>query len=76
MADGFHHFCDQKVFALIMDQKEFERYIDERYNDQCQWYSSKASLNKKRYYLVPDTDCLFFILDHANNRTGNLFSKF
>ena len=76
MADGFHHFCDQKVFALIMDQKEFERYIDERYNDQCQWYSSKASFNKKRYYLVQTLIICFSSLTTLTIALGIYFPNF
>ena len=51
MADEFHYFCNQGVFAMTMDQDAFERYIEERYEDQRQWYSRKASFNKKRYYV-------------------------
>ena len=33
-----------------MNQEEFQRYMEERYEDQCLWYTSKASINKSRYY--------------------------
>ena len=34
-----------------MNQEEFQRYLEERYEDQCQWYGRKASINKLRYYV-------------------------
>ena len=34
-----------------MDPEAFERYIKERYDDQCNWYSRKANRNKKCYYV-------------------------
>ena len=32
-----------------MNKEEFERYLQSRYEDQCQWYSAKAGSNKWRY---------------------------
>ena len=34
-----------------MNQEEFQRYMKDRYEDQCQWYSRKAGTNKLRYYI-------------------------
>ena len=36
---------------MVMDKEAFERYIKERYDDQCRWYSRKASINKRSYYV-------------------------
>ena len=59
-----------------MEQKEFERYINERYNDQCQWYSSKANFNKKRYYLVQTMIICFSSLTTLTIALGIYFPKF
>ncbi len=32
-----------------MNQEEFEAYLQERYQNQIDWYSTKADKNKKRY---------------------------
>ena len=32
-----------------MDSEVFEKYVADRYEDQIDWYQSKASTNKKRY---------------------------
>ena len=34
-----------------MDQEAFQQYMEQRYEDQRQWYSGKASDNKLRYYI-------------------------
>ena len=33
-----------------MKQEEFDCYLASRYDDQCQWYSRKATFNKRWYY--------------------------
>lgn len=33
-----------------MDNQEFECYLRSRYEDQCRWYSSKATFNKQWYH--------------------------
>lgn len=42
-----------------MDQEEFQRYLEDRYEDQCQWYSGKASINKSRYYIFQTSLIVF-----------------
>ena len=32
-----------------MDKEAFDSYLKERYNDQMEWYASKARFNKGRY---------------------------
>ena len=33
-----------------MEQEDFDCYLATRYDDQCQWYSQKATFNKRWYY--------------------------
>ena len=42
-----------------MDQAAFQRYMQERYEDQCRWYSGKASTNKLRYYIFQTSIIVF-----------------
>jgi len=35
-----------------MDDKNFENYLKERYQDQIEWHSKKAIVNKKHYLIV------------------------
>lgn len=34
-----------------MDESEFEKYLEERYNDQIGWYETKSADNKKKYQI-------------------------
>ena len=33
-----------------MNKEDFECYLTERYDDQCRWYSRKATFNKRWYH--------------------------
>jgi ABC-type multidrug transport system fused ATPase/permease subunit len=35
-----------------MEDKDFQKYFETRYQGQKKWYASKARLNKKKYFLL------------------------
>jgi len=35
-----------------MEEKDFERYLKDRYYDQIEWYSEKARFNKRWYQII------------------------
>ncbi|NNE65238.1 MAG: DUF4231 domain-containing protein [Pyrinomonadaceae bacterium] len=35
-----------------MDEEAFKKYLKDRYEDQMNWYSKKASINKSRYQIL------------------------
>ena len=35
-----------------MDDKDFQKYFEKRYQDQKKWYATNARLNKKKYLLL------------------------
>ena len=59
-----------------MDQEAFERYIVERYDDQCQWYDRKASFNKKFYYVFQMLVICFSALTTLTIALGIYFPEF
>ena len=76
MADEFHYFRDQSVFALTMDRETFERYIHDRYDDQCQWYSHKATRNKKCYFVFQTLILVFSAVTTLTIGLGIYYPEF
>ena len=77
MADEFHYFCNQGAFTLTMvtDKEAFKRYIEERYDDQCRWYSHKASINKRNYYLFQTLIIVFSAITTLTIALGIYFPE-
>ena len=59
-----------------MDQEAFESYIVDRYDDQCQWYSRKATRNKKCYYVFQTLVIVFSAVTTLTIGLGIYFPEF
>ena len=45
-----------------MDKEAFDNYLKERYNDQMEWYASKARFNKSRYQNIQILIIIFSVI--------------